>query len=182
MELCDDNLENILFKRDNIDINFNNNFVSQICDGLEYIHSNNIVHRDIKPKNIFFKNNNQFKIGDFGLSRKLIDGNQQSLIPLEKHYTSNIGSIIYSAPELLVGGIYNEMVDVYSLGIIIYEIFNLFKTEMEKTIEIGKFKEENTNSFKNEKIETWIVNGIGDNFMINAMNKQIPFTKILKDQ
>jgi glutamate 5-kinase len=35
---------------------------------------------------------------------------------------------------------------------------------------------------KNEKIETWIVNGIGDNFMINAMNKQIPFTKILKDQ
>ena len=35
---------------------------------------------------------------------------------------------------------------------------------------------------KNKKIETWIVNGIGDNFMINAMNKQIPFTKILKDQ
>ena len=35
---------------------------------------------------------------------------------------------------------------------------------------------------KNEKIETWILNGIGDNFMINAMNKQIPFTKILKDQ
>jgi len=35
---------------------------------------------------------------------------------------------------------------------------------------------------KKEKIETWIVNGIGDNFMINAMNKQIPFTKILKDQ
>ena len=35
---------------------------------------------------------------------------------------------------------------------------------------------------KKEKIETWIVNGIGDNFMINALNKQIPFTKILKDQ
>jgi len=35
---------------------------------------------------------------------------------------------------------------------------------------------------KKEKIETWIVNGIGDNFMINAMNEQIPFTKILKDQ
>lgn len=35
---------------------------------------------------------------------------------------------------------------------------------------------------KKENIETWIVNGIGDNFMINAMNKQIPFTKILKDQ
>ena len=35
---------------------------------------------------------------------------------------------------------------------------------------------------KKEKIETWIVNGIGDNFMIKAMNKQIPFTKILNDQ
>ena len=43
-------------------------------------------------------------------------------------------------------------------------------------------KIEDAEILKNEKIETWIVNGIGDNFMINAMNKQIPFTKILKDQ
>ena len=95
--------------------------------------------RRFKEINIFIKNNNQIKIGDFGLSRTIIDGNSKALIPQnELVYTSNIGCLIYSAPEQLNSNDYTFDVDIYSLGIIIFELFNLFRTEMEKVIEINK--------------------------------------------
>ena len=132
MELCESTLFNYLETRQEICYKNNIHFINNISDGLIYIHSMDIVHRDIKPKNIFMLNN-CLKIGDFGLSRKLIKNNKSVILKDNKNvYTSNIGSLFYSAPELLDGGIYNETVDIYSLGVIIFELFNLFNTEMEK--------------------------------------------------
>ena len=65
----------------------NINFIDQICDGLEYIHTNNIVHRDIKPKNIFISKN-IIKIGDFGLSRKIIKNDRVLVSNVNNVYTS----------------------------------------------------------------------------------------------
>ena len=149
MELCDSNLSQYIDDRTEINKEGNYIFINQICDGLEYIHNKNIIHRDIKPKNIFIKNNQELKIGDFGLSRKKIEGTMQTLISSKDlKYTSDIGSLLYSAPELLDSNNYDETVDIYSFGILIYELFNNFKTEMEKTIEINKFKKNKVNEIE----------------------------------
>lgn len=143
MELCESTLYNYLENRIVISVQDNIKYINDICNGLIYIHNKNIVHRDIKPKNIFIIDN-CLKIGDFGLSRKLIKNNKAVVLKSSNNiYTSNIGSLFYSAPELLEGGIYNEKVDIYSLGIIIFELFSLFNTEMEKSKIFEEFKNNN---------------------------------------
>ena len=51
----------------------------EICEGIKYIHSKNIIHRDLKPQNIFLNKDNHIKIGDFGISKHLINKNKQVL-------------------------------------------------------------------------------------------------------
>ena len=86
--------------------------------GLKEIHKANIIHRDLKPDNIFINEKNQIKIGDFGISK---------ILEVSKIYAnSNIGgTLYYMAPELVKGQKYNNKVDLYSLGCIIYELFTL---------------------------------------------------------
>ena len=99
MELCDQNLEEKINSRSVINNEENKIIIYQLCDGLDFLHKNNIIHRDIKPKNIFIKNKNLIKIGDFGLSRKTHKQDSNVIIKSEDlYYTSNIGSCIYSAP------------------------------------------------------------------------------------
>jgi non-specific serine/threonine protein kinase len=85
--------------------------ISQVAHGLKYLHYYGIVHRDLKPQNILIKNNNEVKIIDFGLSKVL--GNYE---------TSNdcLGTIYFTSPEVLKQDKYNNKVDVWSLGIILY--------------------------------------------------------------
>ena len=97
------------------------NIIKQICMGLKIIHNINIIHRDIKPENIFMNDNMDIKIGDFGISKQY-NPNKKYAKTLNK-----AGSIFYIAPEIIVDGIYNEKSDMYSLGCIIYELFNLSK-------------------------------------------------------
>lgn len=79
MELCQSTLkEKLKGKLSSFQIY---NFFTQICQGLQYIHSQGIVHRDLKPDNIFISNENRLKIGDFGLSKPL---NQIVGIPFGK--------------------------------------------------------------------------------------------------
>ena len=76
-----------------------------------------IIHRDINPKNIFISNHGTFKLGDFGIARKL--ENTQSIL------TRRAGTGLYMAPEVANGNpIYNESVDIYSLGLVLYECLN----------------------------------------------------------
>ena len=78
-----------------------------------------IVHRDLKPENIFMNKNMNIKIGDFGISKQLSSYKTHTLTK------KKLGSEYYAAPEILIKGIYNEKSDIYSLGCIIYELFNL---------------------------------------------------------
>lgn len=85
----------------------------QILSAFCYLDTMNILHRDIKPSNILF-HNGQIKIADFGFCKKV-----NSDLDLTQ---SIIGSPLYMAPEILKGDQYNSKVDVWSVGILIYEI------------------------------------------------------------
>ena len=95
-----------------------NDIVLQICLGLKEIHKYRLIHRDLKPDNIFINNNNhKIKIGDFSVSRVLNTHKQYSV--------SQVGKLHYLAPEMLDGKEYNQKVDIYGLGCIIHELFTL---------------------------------------------------------
>ena len=90
------------------------NIIKQICIGLRAIHNCGMIHRDLKPENIFIDEQNfNIKIGDFGTSKIAFDTN------------TNTGTPSYKAPEIISGEEYNNKVDMYSLGCIIYELFTL---------------------------------------------------------
>lgn len=87
-----------------------------MCSALEYCMKKNIVHRDIKPDNIFVNEFGDFKLGDFGIARHL----EMTAIHLSQKGTS-----AYMAPEIYRGESYNGSVDIYSLGIVLYRLLNL---------------------------------------------------------
>ena len=88
-------------------------FIKRICLGIREIHKHNLIHRDLKPENIFLTTDIKIKIGDFGISKQL--NNTQFA-------KTQCGTPIYMAPEILRGEKYNNKVDIWSLGTIIYEL------------------------------------------------------------
>lgn len=110
-------------------LNVKMNFGKLECNfvGLAHIHQQGIMHRDLKPVNIFLDSEDHVKIGDFGLAttinRQLIEGNtltdvRRLLHPVDESKTGAVGTALYVAPELNKGlkVHYNEKVDIYSLG------------------------------------------------------------------
>ena len=112
------------------------NFTSQILKSLVKIHSSGIIHRDIKPCNIFIKND-QIKIGDFGLATRY--SNNGKLLKSKKIE----GTPLYLSPEQKNYKTYNEKVDIYACGITLYEMCSCFSTSMERYSYIMNLKNEN---------------------------------------
>ncbi len=92
----------------------------QLLDGLQYAHMRGIVHRDLKPGNIFIQNGKNIKISDFGVARL-----DQSDITLSGQL---VGTLRYMAPEMLQGHKVDHRADLYSTGIILYELLVLSGT------------------------------------------------------
>ena len=87
----------------------------QICLAIEHAHKNNNVHRDIKPHNILFTKEGMIKVTDFGIARAVTS----STITM---VGGTIGSVHYFSPEQARGGFTDEKSDIYSLGIVLYEL------------------------------------------------------------
>jgi len=88
---------------------------TDICEALEICGQRNIIHRDIKPENIFINDFGYFKLGDFGIARKL------------ENMTGGLsqkGTYNYMAPEVANSNEYDARVDTYSLGIVLYRLMN----------------------------------------------------------
>ncbi|MDQ2087157.1 Stk1 family PASTA domain-containing Ser/Thr kinase [Herbivorax sp. ANBcel31] len=91
------------------------NISIQISLAIEHAHKNNIVHRDIKPHNILFTKDEMVKVTDFGIARAVTS----STITMAG---GTIGSVHYFSPEQARGGFTDEKSDIYSLGIVLYEL------------------------------------------------------------
>uniref|UniRef100_A0A182Q1T6 non-specific serine/threonine protein kinase n=1 Tax=Anopheles farauti TaxID=69004 RepID=A0A182Q1T6_9DIPT len=108
----------------------------QIVAGVEYVHLKGLIHRDLKPSNIFFSLDGRIKIGDFGLVTDSSDlqydseNNMPTMVP-DRH-TRQVGTQLYMSPEQLKGLPYDYKVDIYSLGLILFELLVSFGTEMER--------------------------------------------------
>ncbi|CAH1269228.1 EIF2AK1 [Branchiostoma lanceolatum] len=125
----------------------------EILQGVNYIHSQGLMHRDLKPPNIFLIGEDEHVcIGDFGLAREdLLEshGSSPPLTPLEMPdvatgettHTSGVGTCTYASPEQLKGTTYNSKSDMYSMGVILFELFHPFGTEMERAKSIQDVRE-----------------------------------------
>ncbi|XP_050806258.1 interferon-induced, double-stranded RNA-activated protein kinase isoform X3 [Gopherus flavomarginatus] len=102
----------------------------QIVTGVEYIHSKGFIHRDLKPLNIFISSEDKIKIGDFGLVTSMTDDLR----------TTNKGTKSYMSPEQ-AGDKYGQEVDIFALGLILFEILWIFSTGTEKIKEWQKIRE-----------------------------------------
>ena len=91
--------------------------ISQSCDGLGAMHGNGIIHHDIKPENIFIVENGTVKIFDFDLTR-FCSLDPQDEVPPGTFY----GTLNYLSPEKIINGKADHRSDLFSLGIVLYEM------------------------------------------------------------
>ncbi|KRY66240.1 Eukaryotic translation initiation factor 2-alpha kinase 3 [Trichinella pseudospiralis] len=109
---------------------------------MEYVHDCGMIHRDLKPTNIFFSLTGQVKIGDFGLAKECFScehcEDTADTLPLSTSgsnsciHTENVGTYLYMSPEQETKFAYTFKVDIYALGLIFVELMIPFSTQMER--------------------------------------------------
>ena len=122
MELCDDSLQSILNKKINgFDIKEIYDIITQLNNTFKIMNKNHIIHRDLKLDNILVKYTDNtktkfiVKLTDYGLSKQLVS--------LSELCQTHAGTLLTMAPEILNDEEYNDKCDLWSLGVIIYQMF-----------------------------------------------------------
>lgn len=87
-----------------------------LCNALRYCHERGIIHRDVKPGNVFISEFGDYKLGDFGIAKQLEEDSRAIY--------SRKGTPVYMAPEVVRGNRYGASADIYSLGIMLYRFLN----------------------------------------------------------
>jgi len=115
---------------------------AHIARGLKHVHEKGLIHRDLKPANCFM-DDSEVKIGDFGLSRESssysdnTNGDSASeqksdCFEGDEEITTKVGTSSYASPEQMNGSYYNSSTDIFSLGIILFELCYQMNTGMER--------------------------------------------------
>lgn len=108
-------LKELIKSKGTLGVEYATNIAIQICYALDHAHKNHIVHRDIKSHNILMREDNSVKVTDFGIARAVSSSTITN--------TGNvIGSVHYFSPEQARGGYTDEKSDIYSLGVVMYEM------------------------------------------------------------
>lgn len=159
MHLCERSLKDWIFERNTkpkdkhplqcpyecVDSKHTLNILKNILEGVEYIHSRGIIHRDLKPRNIFLHGHDcHVRIGDFGLACRdlILDEHTGSDSPCgDSSHTTGVGTFVYASPEQLKGSHYDSKSDMYSVGMLTFELFQPFGTEMERVRSLGDLRE-----------------------------------------
>lgn len=125
--------------------------IIQIIDALSYIHRKRLIHRDIKPANIFLDKKYNVKLGDFGLATvsKPKNALENLAVPPKREFiklgtdllSCGIGTMYYCSPEQEKNNKYDEKTDMFSLGIVIFEMFYNFGSLMERDIVLRNIKD-----------------------------------------
>ncbi|EJW17525.1 serine/threonine-protein kinase PrkC [Paenibacillus alvei DSM 29] len=109
------NLNEIILERAPLQVDESIRISTQICDALDHAHQNHIIHRDIKPHNILIGRNGRVKVTDFGIARAVTSSTITQT-------GSVVGSVHYFSPEHAKGVSTGEKSDLYSLGIVLYQM------------------------------------------------------------
>ena len=129
-------LKNYIERKGNLTIKEATSIAIQVCAGLEVAHNNNIVHRDIKPQNIIISREGKVKVTDFGIAKATTS---------QTTTASAMGSVHYASPEQARGGYVDGRSDIYSLGIVLYEMVTgrvPFDGETAVTVAVKHLQEE----------------------------------------
>lgn len=157
MQLCERSLKDWISERNSkpkdeqtsrcpygcVDTEHTLGLLRRILEGVEYIHSRGIMHRDLKPRNIFLHGHN-VRIGDFGLACRdiIMDGlNDTTSSSNDALHTTGVGTFVYASPEQLNGSHYDSKSDMYSIGVLALELFQPFGTEMERVRTLGDLRD-----------------------------------------
>jgi len=100
-------------------------YAYDLMGALEYLHNKKLIYRDLKPENVGFDINDKIVFFDFGLTREVLDKDKVS--PTTWKLTGETGSIRYMAPEVSLNKPYGYSADVYSFGIMFWEMLSGFK-------------------------------------------------------
>ncbi len=129
-------LKNYIERKGSLTIKEATSIAIQVCTGLEVAHNNHIVHRDIKPQNIIISREGKVKVTDFGIAKATTS----------QTTTANaMGSVHYASPEQARGGYVDHRSDIYSLGIVLYEMVTgrvPFDGETAVTVAVKHLQEE----------------------------------------
>lgn len=109
-------LKHIININEPLNIKFVVNLAKKICLALEYAHVKGFIHRDIKPQNIMIDKDGEPYIADFGIAKKINSGE------ISQGGEEVVGSVHYFSPEQARGEYMDKRTDIYSLGIVIYEM------------------------------------------------------------
>ncbi len=109
----------------------------ELCEAMEVCHGLHVIHRDIKPQNIFVDRFGSYRLGDFGIARKM-ESMTASM--------SQKGTYGYLAPEINNGFRYDERVDIYSLGLVMYQLVNENRMPFLSTPEDARNPEKRTSA------------------------------------
>ncbi|KAJ4844021.1 eukaryotic translation initiation factor 2-alpha kinase [Turnera subulata] len=148
MEYCPRTLRQVFESYNHFDKELAWHLFRQIVEGLAHIHGQGIIHRDLTPNNIFFDARNDIKIGDFGLAKflKLEQLDPDATVATDTtgvsmEGTGLVGTYFYTAPEIEQGWPkIDEKADMYSLGIVFFELWHPFGTAMERHIVLSDLK------------------------------------------
>ncbi|KAL3583180.1 hypothetical protein D5086_014241 [Populus alba] len=158
MEFCPRTLRQVFESYNHFDKDLAWHLCRQIVEGLAHIHAQGIIHRDLTPNNIFFDARNDIKIGDFGLAKflELEQLDHDAALPTDTagvsmDGTGEVGTYFYTAPEIEQGWPkIDEKADMYSLGIVFFEVWHPFGTAMERHVILSDLKQ------KGELPPSWV--------------------------
>ena len=139
---------------DPVNASWNASVFLQIVRGLSYVHGRGIIHRDLKPANIFLTGSSlscpEVKLGDFGLTRFDVFSDTFENLSLAKNdlqrysqhrrYSTEVGTKTYASPEQVKSLLYTRQTDMFSLGLILYELYRPFGTAMERLEHFNKLR------------------------------------------
>ncbi|KAL4290262.1 hypothetical protein GQ457_14G000440 [Hibiscus cannabinus] len=176
MEYCPRTLRQVFESYNHFDKELAWHQFRQIVEGLAHIHGQGIIHRDLTPNNIFFDARNDIKIGDFGLAKFLrleqVDqdgGFATDILGSSVDGTGQVGTYFYTAPEIEQGWPrIDEKVDMYSIGVVFFELWHPFGTAMERHIILSDLK------LKGELPSAWIAEFPEQASLLRCLMSQSP--------